>query len=340
MFKPNAQLHASSLLATALLVSAPSLRALAAETPAGTEASEPEEVVVTGSRLTQTGYEAPTPVTVALASDLLKSSPTGIADGLIKLPQFIGSTGPNRQSNIFGTPNHGTILNLRGIGPTRTLILLDGVRAPPTTYLNTVDVNLFPSLLVQRVDVVTAGASSVYGSDAVSGVVNYVLDSRFTGFKGLAQGGFSTHGDAENQRFGLAAGTDFADGKAHIIASVDYSAQNGYPNSARPKLDDRGVGVGSTGVGAAGSASNPLIQAPEIRASFATYGGLATSGPFANTNFVSPGVYRPVVRGTPTGTPTFFQSDGDYIANGRYLSASADTQHHSAIHQGHLRLLR
>ena len=281
-------------------------------------------IVVTGSRLSQTnGYQAPTPVTVATATELLKSSPTSIADGLTKLPQFIGSSGPNRQANIFGTPNHGNVLNLRGIGPTRTLILLDGVRAPPTTYQNTVDVNVFPSLLVQRVDVVTAGASSVYGSDAVSGVVNYVLDSKFTGVRGVLQGGITSRGDGANTRFGLAAGHDFLGGKGHFIASVDFNVQNGYLNADRPELNDRGIGVGSTGVGTAATASNPLIQVPEVRASFSTFGGIATSGPFANTNFISPGVYAPVNRGTPTGTSTFFLAPSDYMAQGKYLSASA-----------------
>ncbi len=296
--------------------------AVAAAAPASPDA----ELVVTGSRISQNGYQAPTPVTVAPVTELLKSSPTSIPDGLNKLPQFIGSTGPNKQANIFGAPNHGNILNLRGIGPTRTLILLDGVRAPPSTYLNTVDVDLFPTLLVQRVDIVTAGASSVYGSDAVSGVVNFILDSKFSGVKGMAQGGISTRGDGANMRFALAAGSDFAAGRGHFIASADFNQQDDYPDSARPKLNDLGLGVGSTGIGAAGSATNPLVQTPDMRASFATFGGLAVSGPFANTNFVSPGVYHPVVTGTATGTPSFFHSDGEYMAQGRYLSASAYTR--------------
>ena len=329
MLERNPMLRTGALsvpatIAALLLASQPPA-AFSAEATPGNDA-EVEEVVVTGSRITTNGYEAPTPVTVAAAEDLLKASPTGLPDALNKLPQFVGSTGPNKQANIFGTPNHGNILNLRGIGPTRTLIMLDGVRAPPSTYLNTVDVNLFPTLLVDRVDVVTAGASSVYGSDAVSGVVNFVLNSRFTGVKALLQGGMSTRGDAENRRAGLAFGTAFAEDKAHFIASADISVQNGYPNSARPKLDDRGLGVGSTGTGAAGTSGNPLVQQREMRASFATFGGLATSGPFAGTNFVSPGVFRPVVRGTPSGTPTFFGSDGEYMAQGKYLSASAYTR--------------
>jgi outer membrane receptor protein involved in Fe transport len=302
----------------------------AAAAPAPTEGAV-EQIVVTGSRISQIGYQAPTPVTVAPAADLLKASPTSIPDGLNKLPQFVGSTGPNKQANIFGRPEHGNILNLRGIGPTRTLILLDGVRAPPTTYLNTVDVNVFPSLLVQRVDVVTAGASSVYGSDAVSGVVNFVLDSKFSGFKGVVQGGITSRSDGENMRIGLAGGRDFLGGKAHVVASIDFNVQNGYPNSDRPKLDDRGLGVGSTGIGAAGSASNPLIQVAEGRASFATFGGLASSGPFANTNFISPGVFAPVNRGTPTGTSTFFIAPSDYMAQGRYLSAASFNRNTTAF---------
>ena len=326
-----------------LLLASASLTAIAptafAQDAAAPQATAPasdavDAVVVTGSRISSNGYQAPTPVTVATSTELLKSSPTSIPDGLTKLPQFIGSAGPNRQANIFGTPNHGNVLNLRGIGPTRTLILLDGVRAPPTTYLNTVDVNVFPSLLVQRVDVVTAGASSVYGSDAVSGVVNFVLDSKFTGVKGVLQGGITQRGDGQNFRFGLAAGRDFLDGRAHVVASVDINVQNGYLNADRPKLNDRGIGVGSTGVGAAGTASNPLIQVPEVRANFATFGGLAINGPFANTAFIAPGVYRPVNRGTATGTGTFFVAPSDYMAQGRYLSASALNRNGTAFIKG------
>jgi len=335
-------IHRQGLL---LLLASASLAALApgayaqqtgnAQADAAPPASDAvEAIVVTGSRISSNGYQAPTPVTVASATELLKSSPTSIPDGLNKLPQFIGSAGPNRQANIFGTPNHGNVLNLRGIGPTRTLILLDGVRAPPTTYQNTVDVNVFPSLLVQRVDVVTAGASSVYGSDAVSGVVNFVLDSKFTGLKGVLQGGITDRGDGQNFRFGLAGGRDFLNGRAHVVASVDINVQNGYANSDRPALNDRGIGVGSTGVGAAATASNPLIQAPEVRASFATFGGLVNNGPFANTTFLSPGVYRPVNRGTPTGTSTFFLAPSDYIAQGRYLSASALNRNGTAFIKG------
>ena len=232
---------------------------------------------------------------------------------------------------MFGTPTHGNILNLRGIGPTRTLILLDGMRASPTTYQNTVDVDLFPSLLVQRVDVVTAGASSVYGSDAVSGVVNFVLDNKFSGVKGVAQGGVSSRSDNGNMRLGLAGGQELLGGRAHVIASIDFNVNNGYLDANRPTLRDAGIGVGSTGVGAAGSATNPIIQIANGRSNFATFGGLATSGPFANTNFVAPGVFAPLNKGSATGSPTFFTAPSDYVYQGQFLSGGALTRNTSGF---------
>lgn len=301
----------------------------AAEAPA--DKAQVSEIVVTGSRITQNGYQATTPVTVAPVTELLQASPTSLADGLNKLPELIGSLGPNKQSNVFGTPTHGNVLNLRGIGPNRTLILLDGVRAPPTTYLNTVDVDLMPTLLVQRVDIVTAGASSVYGSDAVSGVVNYVLDSRFTGFKAVAQAGMADRGDAQNGRLGIAGGTRLLGGKGHFIGSFDFSDNEGYLDKNRPVVRDAGIGAGSTGVGPAGSASNPIVQYADARANFGSYGGFAGSGPFAGTNFSSPGVYGPLNKGTPTGSPTFFLPPSDYIYQGQFLSASAATRNATAF---------
>ncbi|OYX30226.1 MAG: hypothetical protein B7Y99_11925 [Caulobacterales bacterium 32-69-10] len=328
--KVCALMASASVLGLAAAAHAQPAAPAAASAPAETEA-EVGQIVVTGSRISQIGYQATTPVTVAPAVELMKSSPTALADGLNKLPQFVGSSGPNKQSNVFGTPTHGNILNLRGIGPTRTLILLDGVRASPTTYQNTVDVNLFPTLLVQRVDVVTAGASSVYGSDAVSGVVNFVLDTKFTGVKGVVQGGVASRGDNGNMRLGLAGGTKLMGGRAHLIGSIDFNVSNGYLNRDRPTVNRAGIGVGSTGVGAAGTASNPIVQISDGRANFATFGGLATSGPFANTNFVSPGVYGPLNRGTTTGSPTFFAAPSDYIYQGEFLSAGAFTRNSTAF---------
>jgi outer membrane receptor protein involved in Fe transport len=116
-------------------------------------------------------------------------------------------------------------LNLRGLGVNRTLVLLDGRRFPDTFVSGGTDAKLFPDLLVSRVDVVTGGASAVYGSDAVAGVVNFVLDKDFVGLKGNLQGGVTGQGDHRNYKMEAAGGFLFAGGRGHALISADYSYQ-------------------------------------------------------------------------------------------------------------------
>ncbi|RSU71266.1 TonB-dependent receptor, partial [Sphingomonas sp. S-NIH.Pt3_0716] len=200
------------------------------------------DIVVTGSRIVRDGYTAPTPVTVATTEELSRTTPSSIPDALNKLPQFSNSLSPSKSaSNFSNAPIHGNVLNLRGLGtpsanpkgPLRTLILFDGMRVSPTEYIGTIDTNVLPQLLMQRVDVVTGGASAQWGSDAVAGVVNFVLDKKFTGIKGVAQAGISDEGDNANQRLGLAVGQDFAGGRGHILLSGEYSNNEGMLRSDR-----------------------------------------------------------------------------------------------------------
>lgn len=147
-----------------------------------------EEIVVTGSRVIRDGYEAPTPVSVLGAEELNIMNDSNIADSVNKLPAFSGSqsqrTGAvNLSSGAMGV----NLLNLRGMGSQRVLVLLDGKRvinAALTADYTGADTNSMPQGLVSRVDVSTGGASAAYGSDALSGVVNFVLDKEFTGVKG------------------------------------------------------------------------------------------------------------------------------------------------------------
>jgi outer membrane receptor for ferrienterochelin and colicin len=154
------------------------------------------DIVVTGSRVVTNGNSAPTPVTVVTATDLQALSPLGIADALETLPQFNGSSSPSRNSYTLPV-NESTATNfdLRNLGPQRVLTLFDGMRLVPEANTGLVDASLIPQMLVQRVDVVTGGASAAYGSDAVSGVVDFILDKKFTGVAYLAQGGISQQGD-------------------------------------------------------------------------------------------------------------------------------------------------
>ncbi len=190
-------------------------------------AANDQDIVVTGSRTIVDGSRAPTPVTVVSAQQLQAGAPGTVGEGLNQLPAFRGSTNAASGQTSSTSANSGSFINLRNLGAQRTLILLDGRRAPPSTVLGTVDTNILPQELIKRVDVVTGGASAAYGSDAVAGVVNFILDSRFEGVKGSVQAGTTTYGDNGTQKVTLTAGTSFAGGRGHIVASGSYYNADG-----------------------------------------------------------------------------------------------------------------
>lgn len=266
------------------------------------------DIVVTGTRLMGGGFTAPTPVTAADTADLLATTPTTLPDALNMLPQFLLSSSPARSTHNFATSaSHGNILNLRGIRGINTLILFDGLRVPPTTYRGETDVNVLPTLLVKRVDVVTAGASAAYGSDAVAGVVSFVLDRKFTGVRGLAQSGISQRGDNGNRRSGLALGSEVFDG-GHLLLSAELSGNDGMLRSDRPAGRATYVFAGGTGIGAPGSATNPFVIYRDARVTIGSEFGLITGpagNPSAGQRFGADGSLGPFDRGTPTGSPGF-----------------------------------
>jgi len=253
-----------------------------------------ESVTVTGTRIVRNGYAAPTPVTVATIAQLQQETPSNIPDALNKLPQFAGSTTLNSTSNN-STNTAGNFLNLRSFGPVRTLILLNGQRVPATNFNGQVDVNTLPQALVQRVDVVTGGASAVYGSDAVTGVVNFVLDTKFSGFKVGASGGASGQGDAPTEKVSLAGGGSLFE-RGHFIFSLEHYNIGGLDQSDRSYSSQDQVYTG------AGTAANPYVLTGNARLANEAYGGLVMTGPFAGQQFGSGGVLQPFNKGTPTKT--------------------------------------
>ncbi len=185
---------------------------------AQTAAAEPPEelvaITVTGSRIIREGYESPTPLTIVNSEQLQSGAQGNVADLLVTLPQFVNSQTPNTQ-DTQNTPSGGltglNLLNFRGLGPNRTLVLVDGQRwVPVLTYGNVsteaVDIDGIPQQLISRVETVTGGASAVYGSDAVGGVANFILDKKFTGFKSDVSGGVTTYGDDGNFKIDMTAG--------------------------------------------------------------------------------------------------------------------------------------
>jgi len=192
-----------------------------------------ETVTVTGSRVISDAANSPTPLTIVSTEDLKTTAPGNLPDGLNKLPVFQGSQTLGRPGD--GSKNFSSnTLNLRSFGGERTLVLLDGHRATPSNSDGTVDTDTLPQLLISRVDVVTGGASAVYGSDAVTGVVNFVLDKKFNGFKADINSGISNYSDAWSYNIGAAAGTDLFGGRGHFEASLEWRRRDPVNQSARP----------------------------------------------------------------------------------------------------------
>jgi len=285
--------------------------------PAAPEAPAPamQSIVVTGSRVVRNGDSSPSPVTVIRTDDLFTAKPGAtLAEALNIMPVFAGSRGstsnPTTTGNQAGGNGAANTLNLRNIGSTRTLVLMDGKRVPPTLYNGAVDVDLIPQMFVERVDVVTGGVSAVYGSDAMTGVVNYVMDRKFNGVKLDASYGVSGQGDAGRYNGGIGWGANVTP-KLHLEAGFEYRKEEGIdPRSSRDWLNQWGV----TG---AGTASNPYALQSNLRQKDYPFGGLITRGALAGQVFKNNGVLGPFVPGSATGTSAI-QVGGD----GGYWDAS------------------
>ena len=175
-------------------------------------------------------------------------------------------------------------------------------------------------MLVQRVDIVTGGASAVYGSDAVTGVINFVLDKKFTGLKGVVQGGISAQNDDRSWRGGLAGGADVFD-RGHVIWSVEHYQSDGIKSKY-----DRPLGAGIYQEAGKGTAASPFVTVANGRVSNTSFGGLITTGPFAGQMFMPDGTLAKFNAGTATGNTNLSSGgDGGYVI-GNALLARLRTQ--------------
>lgn len=181
-----------------------------------------EEVVVTGSRIARPDFESASPIVSIDQQRFEQSSAITVQGVLDGLPQFVPSFGST--SNNPGNAGQGN-LSLRGLPTTATLVLLDGRRLMPANGTGVVDVNVIPPMLVETVEVITGGASAVYGSDALAGVVNFKLRRDFEGVEFEAMGGVTGQGDGDEYAFGVSAGTDFADGRGSVMGYAGYSSR-------------------------------------------------------------------------------------------------------------------
>jgi outer membrane receptor protein involved in Fe transport len=259
--------------------------------------TEPQrDVVVTGSRIVSSGFNAPTPTQVLSYEALTKNAQPNVFTTVAQLPALQGSTGASVGANGTSTGVQGlSTLSLRGLQPIRTLTLIDGQRVVGANVTGVADVSLFPQLLIERVDVVTGGASASYGSDAVGGVVNFVTNTRFTGFRANAMSGISTYGDDANYTFQAAAGKSLMGDRLHLIVSGEYSHEDGIPSP--------GFGVGNDPDGDGPNGRNWLVarglqnrgittdRLPQylyrdfVQSTLFGRYGLINSGPLAGTAF-------------------------------------------------------
>ena len=218
------KLLSATALATAILV--PGVALAQDDTAADTEASaqDGETITVTGSRIARPGLTSVVPVTTMQAGELMDTGNVSLGDALNQLPSMHQTFGQANSGGFIGTAGLN-LLDLRGLGTARTLVLVNGrrhVTAQPGTPTS-VDVNTIPVDLLERVDVVTGGNSAIYGSDAVAGVVNFVLKRDFEGLRLRAQGGITGRGDRGTYLVTATAGKNFADNRGNIAVSLEYA---------------------------------------------------------------------------------------------------------------------
>lgn len=312
---PKFTRHLLGCSASILVLSALAGQVCAAGQDAAAE-TKPDEatvVVVTGSRINTRGFTQPTPTTSLTTDEILKAGQPNIFNTIVALPSLQGSTGRATSVNSTSSGIQGlSSFSLRGLGPIRTLTLLDGQRVIGANVTGVTDVSQFPQLLIKRVDVVTGGASASYGSDAIGGVVNFITDTRFEGFRANVEAGQTTYGDDKNLTLQAAWGDSFLNDRLHVQVSGEHGKEDGVPAYGF------GVGAGPNGrdwfkssalqqrsLGATTDGKPQLTYIEHAQNyQYAKY-GLITSGPLQGTAFGPGGVpfqFQYGSGGTPTGT--------------------------------------
>lgn len=294
----------------ALAVSSPVL-AQDASADVAEDAPAAGAIVVTGSRINNPNIDSANPVTVLTGDQIFETGNTSIGDQLNDLPQLRSTFSQANSTRFLGTRGLN-LLDLRGLGTQRTLVLVNGRRHVGSDVLSngvSVDINTIPSDLVESIEVVTGGASAVYGSDAVAGVVNFILKDDYEGISARSQIGLSKYGDAGNQFVSVLAGTNFADGRGNITAAFEFSHQNDYYASGRPNLrQNNGFRVTDTDAADAVNGSDGVFDRTyftDIRSATISNGGMVA---------ISQGADAPCGENISVFTCTFqFRPDGTLV---------------------------
>ncbi|MGQ9427466.1 TonB-dependent receptor [Gilvimarinus sp. F26214L] len=200
---------------------ATALSALSAP-PAFAQDEEIEEVVVTGSRIQREDLTANSPIEIIGQDEIRVANTTNLEEFLRERPQFTQALGASTNN---GNPGAATV-DLRNLGEERTLVLVNGKRFTPFDYYGAVDLSMIPPSLISRVEVITGGASAVYGTDAIAGVVNFIMDDQFEGIEVDVSAFQTSEGDAKRQDYSVTLGRNFADERGNIVLNVGYTDQD------------------------------------------------------------------------------------------------------------------
>lgn len=287
-----------------------------------TDAPTGDAIVVTGSRISRPDLAAASPVTVVSEEQLKLANKPGVEEFLRQIPQAVAGIGQNTNNGNAGVAT----VNLRGLGTVRTLVLVDGKRFVPYDTLGIVDLNMIPQALVRQVQVVTGGASAVYGSDAIAGVVNFILDSDFTGLQVDAQTGISEKGDGTEYGASLTGGLALGD-RGNIILSGSYLQVNKVQNGDRDFAIDALAGADYS---SGGSSTNAFgsIDTPGGRFTFTPAGFLPYNANRDAFNFNPQNLLKvPQEKWTATGLLDYDLTDNvEFFARGTYSKTEVQTE--------------
>lgn len=252
---------------------------VAAVAPAAPAADAPmDAVVITGSRIARKDFIADSPITTVGADAIAKNGPATVETTLNQMPQFAASSSGATQAGANQQARGARAnLNLRGLGVARTLVLLDGHRLQPSDpFGNAVDMNTIPTAILSNIEVISGGASAVYGSDAVAGVVNLITKKKFEGVQVDAQYGETSRSDGKSTDLSILFGGKFAEGRGNSMVALSYFDRGAAYKDSRAFFN----GTGDTNAPPQGrytpSAGN-LPSAAAVNALFASYGATAPS---------------------------------------------------------------
>lgn len=278
------------------------------------------EIIVTGSRIAVPDFEFSNPVVSIGRAEMENSGTTNLVDYLKTQPALIGSLDSNEAagSNTFVGGTGLALLDLRNLGYERTLVLVDGRRhVSGLPGSAAVDIDTIPTALIERIEVLTGGASAIYGADGVSGVVNFIMRRDFEGVDLQARAGRSAQGDADTRKLSAVLGRNFASGRANVTGALEFSSENRLRPTQR-----KFAGGGSRRL----FANNPAdpdddptipdrIPLADLRFYDSSAGGaIDLDGDYlpdlnADGSAFDPGVF----------VPPFFQQGGDGTSRDRYI---------------------